>query len=55
MEKEVRYLSELVANPPKPFAAVVGGAKVSSKIPALENLLPKLDMLLGRAPWFRRR
>ena len=46
MEKEVRYLSALVANPPKPFAAVVGGAKVSSKIPAIEHLLPKLDMLL---------
>jgi len=46
MEKEVRYLSALVANPPKPFAAVVGGAKVSSKIAAIEHLLPKLDMLL---------
>jgi phosphoglycerate kinase len=45
MEKEVRYLSALVANPPKPFAAVVGGAKVSTKIPAIEHLLPKLDML----------
>jgi phosphoglycerate kinase len=46
MEKEVRYLSALVANPPKPFAAVVGGAKVSTKIPAIEHLLPKIDMLL---------
>lgn len=46
MEKEVRYLSALVANPPKPFAAVVGGAKVSSKIAAIDNLLPKLDLLL---------
>ena len=46
MEKEVRYLSGLVANPPKPFAAVVGGAKVSSKLPAIDHLLPKLDMLL---------
>jgi phosphoglycerate kinase len=46
MEKEVRYLSALVADPPKPFAAVVGGAKVSSKIPAIEHLLPKIDMLL---------
>lgn len=45
MEKEVRYLSALVAHPPKPFAAVVGGAKVSSKIPAINHLLPKLDML----------
>jgi len=46
MEKEVLYLSALVANPPKPFAAVIGGAKVSSKIRAIENLLPKLDILL---------
>ncbi len=46
MEKEVRYLSALVANPPKPFAAVVGGAKVSTKIPAISHLLPKIDMLL---------
>ncbi len=45
MEKEVRYLSALVANPPKPFAAIVGGAKVSTKIAAIEHLLPKLDML----------
>jgi phosphoglycerate kinase len=45
MEKEVRYLSALVADPPKPFAAIVGGAKVSTKIPAIEHLLPKLDML----------
>lgn len=45
MEKEVRYLSALVANPPLPFAAVIGGAKVSTKIPAIEHLLPKLDML----------
>ncbi|MCA9831878.1 MAG: phosphoglycerate kinase [Dehalococcoidia bacterium] len=46
MEKEVRYLGELVANPPAPFAAVVGGAKVSSKIPAIDHLLPKIDILL---------
>ena len=45
MEKEVRYLSTLVANPPQPFAAVIGGAKVSTKIRAIEHLLPKLDML----------
>jgi phosphoglycerate kinase len=45
MEKEVRYLSGLVAHPPRPFAAVVGGAKVSTKIPAIEHLLPKLDLL----------
>lgn len=46
MEKEVRYLSAFVADPPKPFAAIVGGAKVSTKIAAIEHLMPKLDMLL---------
>nr|WP_263970071.1 phosphoglycerate kinase [Tepidiforma bonchosmolovskayae] len=46
MEKEVRYLGALVANPPHPFAAVVGGAKVSSKLPAIQHLLPKVDLLL---------
>ena len=46
MEKEVRYLSGLVADPPRPFAAVVGGAKVSTKIAAIDHLLPRLDMLL---------
>ncbi len=45
MEKEVRYLRALVADPPRPFAAVIGGAKVSTKIPAIEHLLLKLDML----------
>lgn len=46
MEKEVRYLSALVASPPRPFAAVVGGAKVSTKIAAIDHLLPKLDILV---------
>ncbi len=46
MENEVRYLSALVANPPRPFVAIVGGAKVSTKIAAIDHLLPKLDGLL---------
>lgn len=46
MEKEVLYLSALVASPPRPFAAVIGGAKVSTKIAAIEHLLPKLDLLV---------
>jgi phosphoglycerate kinase len=46
LEKEVKYLGALVANPPKPFAAVIGGAKVSSKIAALEHLLQSLDLLV---------
>ncbi len=46
MEKEVRYLGALVADPPRPFVAIVGGAKVSTKIAAIDHLLPKLDGLL---------
>jgi phosphoglycerate kinase len=46
MEKEVRYLAGLLADPPRPFAAVIGGAKVSTKIPAIEHLLPEIDLLL---------
>lgn len=48
MEKEIRCLSEALNNPAKPFTAVVGGAKVSSKIGVLENLLEKVDnMIIG--------
>ena len=46
LEKEVRYLGSLVADPPRPFAAIVGGAKVSTKIAAIDHLLPSLDRLL---------
>ena len=46
LEKEVRYLGSLVADPPRPFAAIVGGAKVSTKIAAIDHLLPNLDRLL---------
>lgn len=46
LEKEVRYLGSLVADPPRPFTAIVGGAKVSTKIAAIDHLLPKLDRLL---------
>lgn len=46
LEKEVRYLAGLVAEPPQPFAAIVGGAKVSSKLAAIDNLLPKIQHLL---------
>ena len=45
LEKEIRYLQGLVDNPPHPFAAIVGGAKVSSKIATIEQLLPKVDAL----------
>ncbi len=46
MEKELRCLSQALDNPTKPFTAVVGGAKVSSKIGVLENLIDKVDNLI---------
>jgi len=39
MEKEVASLEPMLHNPPKPMVAIIGGAKVSSKIGVLENLL----------------
>lgn len=48
MEKEIRCLSQALDNPTRPFTAVVGGAKVSSKIGVLENLIDKVDnMIIG--------
>lgn len=46
MEKEIRCLSEALENPKHPFTAIVGGAKVSSKIGVLENLIDKVDNLI---------
>jgi phosphoglycerate kinase len=46
MEKEVRALSRLLGEPERPFAALLGGAKIEDKIETLENLLPRLDILL---------
>ncbi|MBI5301932.1 MAG: phosphoglycerate kinase [Chloroflexi bacterium] len=46
MEKELAYLGKALANPAKPFVAILGGAKVSDKIKVIENLLPKVDSLL---------
>ena len=46
MEKEIRYLGEALADPKRPFVAVLGGAKVSDKIPVIENLLAKVDTLI---------
>jgi len=46
IEKEVKFLSDLLTNPARPFVAVLGGAKISTKIDALTNLLPKVDSLL---------
>jgi len=46
LEKELDYLYGAVASPQRPFAAVVGGAKVSSKIAVLESLMEKVDTLV---------
>lgn len=47
MEKELDFLEDkIVRNPAKPFVAVIGGAKVSSKIAVLESLLGKVDALI---------
>src|SRR3954464_9687148 len=46
MEKELEYLGAALANPQKPFIAILGGAKISGKIDVIEALLPKVDGLL---------
>lgn len=46
IEKEIQALGRIVTNPEKPYVAVLGGAKVSDKIPVIEALLSKVDTLL---------
>ena len=46
MEKELNYLGRALSKPERPFAAVLGGAKISGKIDVIEQLLPKVDRLL---------
>jgi phosphoglycerate kinase len=46
MAREVEALGRLLGEPERPFAALLGGAKVEGKIDTLENLLPRLDLLL---------
>jgi phosphoglycerate kinase len=48
MEKEIKFLGGVFENPAKPFVAVIGGAKVSTKIAVLEALLPRVTtMIIG--------
>jgi phosphoglycerate kinase len=46
MERELAVLSKLLENPEHPFAAIIGGAKVSDKIKVLKHLLSKVDILV---------
>jgi phosphoglycerate kinase len=46
MEKEIEFLGKLMENPERPFAAIIGGAKVSGKIKVLRNLVDKVDVLV---------
>ena len=46
MEKEVKYLEPMLKDPPKPMVAIIGGAKVSSKIAVLESLLKNASALV---------
>ncbi len=46
LQKEINFSRNLLKNPSRPFIAVVGGSKVSGKLQALKNLLPRVDKLL---------
>ncbi len=46
MDKELQYLGKAVANPKRPFVAIIGGAKVSGKLEVLRSLMEKVDTIL---------
>ena len=46
MEKEIIYLGQAIANPARPFIAILGGAKISDKIGVIRNLLDKADQVM---------
>ena len=46
LQKELEYLGRILSAPENPFAALLGGAKVSDKIGVIKNLLPKVEVLL---------
>ncbi len=46
LQKEIRFFGTLMKQPVRPFAAIVGGSKVSGKLEALINLLPRVDKII---------
>ncbi|MBU1658664.1 phosphoglycerate kinase [bacterium] len=46
LQKEIQFFGKLIEKPVRPFAAIVGGSKVSGKLEALVNLLPRVDKVL---------
>ncbi|MCI0521275.1 MAG: phosphoglycerate kinase, partial [Chloroflexi bacterium] len=46
MQKEIQYLGQAIAEPKRPFVAILGGAKISDKIGVIRNLLEKADLVL---------
>jgi phosphoglycerate kinase len=46
LDKEIKYLGQAVANPERPFVAIIGGAKVSGKLEVLTSLIEKVDTIL---------
>jgi phosphoglycerate kinase len=46
LEKEIKYLGQAIANPKRPFVAIMGGSKISDKIGVIKNLLTKADSIL---------
>jgi phosphoglycerate kinase len=46
LDKEIQYLGQAVANPTRPFVAIIGGAKVSGKLEVLTALIEKVDTIL---------
>jgi phosphoglycerate kinase len=50
VEKEVDYILGAIEHPHRPLVAVIGGAKVSTKLEVLKNLIPKVDSLLLTGP-----
>jgi phosphoglycerate kinase len=46
MQKEIDYLGRAVADPARPYMAILGGAKISGKIDVIQNLMPKVDALV---------